>query len=36
MDSFEKIQKLKFPIAKISTPQNNDSSIEEIIKLPPK
>jgi hypothetical protein len=36
MDSFEKIQKLKIPISKISTPQNNDSSIEDIIKLPPK
>jgi len=36
MDSFEKIQKLKIPIAKISTPQNKESTIDDVTKLPAK
>lgn len=36
MDSLEKIQNLKIPIAKITTPQNKESTIEDVIKLPAK
>jgi hypothetical protein len=36
MDSLERIQSFDFPIARISSPLNNDSTLEEVIKLPPK
>ena len=34
MDSWERIIDFDFPIARVSTPENKDTQIDEIMKLP--